>query len=231
MKPYLLGAVLVMILLLLSMPRLVLVPLVVQELEDEVGQFLQAQQVQVQLEAPWGWELVFGRLPRLDIVANDARMDALRVFQVTIHGEQIRFDPRSLWQDKELVYTEASSLWGEMILTEEDLNAYFWQEVDQDRLLRLRVAPGEIGLGGQISLWNMEWTITLLGDLEVHQGSSLRFVLKNLEVQETRIPSVLLEVLSEHYDFVMDFGVFPYPVELREVHLQEEQILVTFGGL
>ena len=73
MKPYLLGAVLVMILLLLSMPRLVLVPLVVQELEDEVGQFLQAQQVQVQLEAPWGWELVFGRLPRLDIVANDAR--------------------------------------------------------------------------------------------------------------------------------------------------------------
>ena len=231
MKPYLLGAVLVMILLLLSMPRLVLVPLVVQELEDEVGQFLQAQQVQVQLEAPWGWDLVFGRLPRLDIVANDARMDALRVFQVTIHGEQIRFDPRSLWQDKELVYTEASSLWGEMILTEEDLNAYFWQEVDQDRLLRLRVAPGEIGLGGQISLWNMEWTITLLGDLEVHQGSSLRFVLKNLEVQETRIPSVLLEVLSEHYDFVMDFGVFPYPVELREVHLQEEQILVTFGGL
>ncbi|MDI9422236.1 MAG: DUF2993 domain-containing protein [Bacillota bacterium] len=231
MKPYLLGAVLVMILLLLSMPRLVLVPLVVQELEDEVGQFLQAQQVQVQLEAPWGWELVFGRLPRLDIVANDARMDALRVFQVTIHGEQIRFDPRSLWQDKELVYTEASSLWGEMILTEEDLNAYFWQEVDQDRLLRLRVAPGEIGLGGQISLWNMEWTITLLGDLEVHQGSSLRFVLKNLEVQETRIPSVLLEVLSEHYDFVVDFGVFPYPVELREVHLQEEQILVTFGGL
>ena len=187
MKPYLLGAVLVMILLLLSMPRLVLVPLVVQELEDEVGQFLQAQQVQVQLEAPWGWELVFGRLPRLDIVANDARMDALRVFQVTIHGEQIRFDPRSLWQDKELVYTEASSLWGEMILTEEDLNAYFWQEVDQDRLLRLRVAPGEIGLGGQISFWNMEWTITLLGDLEVHQGSSLRFVLKNLEVQETRI--------------------------------------------
>jgi hypothetical protein len=122
-------------------------------------------------------------------------------------------------------------LWGEMILTEEDLNAYFWQEVDQDRLLRLRVAPGEIGLGGQISLWNMEWTITLLGDLEVHQGSSLRFVLKNLEVQETRIPSVLLEVLSEHYDFVVDFGVFPYPVELREVHLQEEQILVTFGGL
>ncbi len=231
MKPYLLGAVLVMILLLLSIPRLVLVPLVVQELEDEVGQFLQAQQVQVQLEAPWGWELVFGRLPRLDIVANDARMDALRVFQVTIHGEQIRFDPRSLWQDKELVYTEASSLWGEMILTEEDLNAYFWQEVDQDRLLRLRVAPGEIGLGGQISLWNMEWTITLLGDLEVHQGSSLRFVLKNLEVQETRIPSVLLEVLSEHYDFVVDFGVFPYPVELREVHLQEEQILVTFGGL
>ncbi|HHT89473.1 MAG TPA: DUF2993 domain-containing protein [Firmicutes bacterium] len=231
MKPYLLGAVLVMILLLLSMPRLVLVPLVVQELEDEVGQFLQAQQVQVQLEAPWGWELVFGRLPRLDIVANDARMDALRVFQVTIHGEQIRFDPRSLWQDKELVYTEASSLWGEMILTEEDLNAYFWQEVDQDRLLRLRVAPGEIGLGGQISFWNMEWTITLLGDLEVHQGSSLRFVLKNLEVQETRIPSVLLEVLSEHYDFVVDFGVFPYPVELREVHLQEEQILVTFGGL
>ena len=222
MKPYLLGAVLVMILLLLSMPRLVLVPLVVQELEDEVGQFLQAQQVQVQLEAPWGWELVFGRLPRLDIVANDARMDALRVFQVTIHGEQIRFDPRSLWQDKELVYTEASSLWGEMILTEEDLNAYFWQEVDQDRLLRLRVAPGEIGLGGQISFWNMEWTITLLGDLEVHQGSSLRFVLKNLEVQETRIPSVLLEVLSEHYDFVVDFGVFPYPVELREVHLQEE---------
>ncbi|HBG00458.1 MAG TPA: hypothetical protein DDW87_02630 [Firmicutes bacterium] len=232
MKRFWVGVLIVTIFLaIVSLPRLVLVPKLLQGLEDQVAESFQAENVQVMIKAPWGWELLFGRLPRLDIVAENARIHSLPVSKVTVRGEQIRFDPRSLWKEQELVYTEASNLWGEMIVTEEALNELFWQRVDPDRLLSLQVSERGIGLGGKVSFWNMQWALTLLGELEVHQGTSLRFVLKNVEVQETRIPPILLEVLRENYDFVIDLGVFPYPVELREVRLEEKQILVTFGGL
>ncbi len=158
-------------------------------------------------------------------------MDGLHISRMEFHGEQIRFDPRSLWREQEVVYTEASNVRGELLITEDALNELLWEEVDPDRFLRLQVSSEGVDLGGTISVWNMEWTITLRGDLEVHHGTALRYVLKNFEVQETRIPAILLEVLSENYEFIIDFEMFPYPVEIKDVLPQERQILVTFGGL
>jgi hypothetical protein len=55
--------------------------------------------------------------------------------------------------------------------------------------------------------------------------------MKDLGVQETRIPNLLLEVLSENYELVMDFGAFPYPVEIKDVHLEEQKLRVILGGV
>ena len=232
MKRYKLGlAGLVIILVILAIPRVLLIPRLSHELEGQLAQSLNTNDVQVRIRAPFGWEVLFGRLPGLDLVAHDAVIDGLRISRVEIHGEHISFDPRSLWQEQEVVYTEASNLQGEIVVTEDALNELWWEEVDLDRFLTLQVSPQGIDLRGTMSFWNMEWTLAVRGDLEVHHGTALRYVLKNFEVQETRIPSILLEILSENYEFVIDFGVFPYPVEIKNVLPQEQQILVTFGGL
>ncbi len=232
MKRYqLLIAVIVILLIIVGIPRLFLIPQLVRALESELGKSLNSNDVVVQVEAPWGWEVLFGRLPRLELVAHNAVIDGLRLARVELSGQQVRFDFASLWQDQELIYTQAAKVQGEIVVAEEALNELLWKEVDPDRLLQLQVSPQSIDLGGTISFWNMDWTLKVQGDLEVHHGTALRYVLKNFAVQETRIPPILLEVLSENYEFVIDLGAFPYPVEIKGVALADRQILVRFGGL
>lgn len=223
--------VMILLLVVLGVPRVFLLPRIERELQKDLGGDLQARAVQVQIKAPWGWELLFGNIPRLELTAHDAVIDGLRVARVDLYGEQIRLDPRSLWQERELVYIDASKLGVDLVVTENSLNELLWSEVDPDRFLRLAVSPAGVDLGGTLSLWNMEWNITVRGGLEVRNGTSLAYVLTTFEVEETRIPSILLEVLSENYDLVIDFGVFPYPIEIKDVFLEEQQILVRFGGV
>lgn len=218
-------------LLLLSIPRFVLIPRLVRELETDLQRSLHSREVDVQIRAPWGWELFLGRIPGLTISAKEASVEGLQISRAELVGEEIRFDAGSMWRERELVLTDVSNLTGGIYITEEALNELFWEEVDPERHLSMVVSPQGLGLQGTLALWGMEWTVTLLGDLEVLDGSSLRFVVKNLEVQETRIPSVLLEVLTDNYSFDIDFGVFPYPVEVTGIELLEQQILVEIGGL
>ncbi|HKM43657.1 MAG TPA: DUF2993 domain-containing protein [Limnochordia bacterium] len=232
MKRYRLAiAVIAILLVIFGLPRFFLLPRITSQLQREIEGSLQAREVQVQVKAPWGWELFFGRLPGLEFTAWDAVIDDLQVSKVELHGEQIRFDPRLLWQEQELVYTDAENVQGEIVVTESALNELLWEAVDPDRFLSLKVVPEGINLEGTINIWNMEWTVTVTGDLQVHDGTALRYVLKDLALLDTRFPAVLLDVLSDHYEFVIDFGVFPYPVELEDVFLAEQQILITFGGL
>ena len=179
MKRYRLAlAGIAIILVILAIPRVLLVPRLAHELESEIGESLNASDVHVSIRAPLGWELLFGRVNGVDLTARDAVMDGLHISRMEFHGEQIRFDPRSLWREQEVVYTEASNVRGELLITEDALNELLWEEVDPDRFLRLQVSSEGVDLGGTISVWNMEWTITLRGDLEVHHGTALRYVLK-----------------------------------------------------
>ncbi|NLL42429.1 MAG: DUF2993 domain-containing protein [Firmicutes bacterium] len=224
-------AVIAIVLVAIGVPRIFLVPYLERQLQAEFAQVLQADEVRVDVQAPWGWELLLGHVPGFDFAASDAVIDGLQISRVKLFGEQIRFDPRLFWQEQDLVLTDVSAIGGEGTVTEAALNAFLWERVDPDRLLQIEISPEGVDLVGTLSLWNIEWTVTVRGELEVLNGTSLRYVLKDIGVQETRIPNLLLEVLSENYELVVDFGVFPYPVEIKDVHLQEQQIKVILGGL
>ena len=218
-------------LVIIGLPRILLIPHLADQLQQEIEESLQSTDVKVDVGAPWGWELLFGRLPSLDLIARNAIIDGLHIARVELHGKEIRFDPRLLWQEQELVYAEVTNVQGEIVVTEDALNELLWDVVDPDRFLSLQVSPRGVDLAGTISFWNMEWTVTVTGDLEVHHGTALRYALRDVALHDASVPSILLEVLSDNYEFIMDFGVFPYPVEIKEVFLEEQQILIEFGGL
>lgn len=223
--------IIVLILIFFSIPRLILIPRLSQELQSDLQQSLYTEEVQVNIRAPWGWELVGGRIPDISITVKDGTLEGLDISWAEFHGTDLHFEANTLWRERELKFTDLSGLDGELFMSEAALNELFWREVDPDRHLKVLVSPEGLGLQGTVSLWNMEWAINLLGELEMIEGSALRFVIKNIEVHETRIPSVLLEVLSSNYNFLIDLGGFPYPVEITGIHLLEQEIMVTIGGL
>ena len=230
MKKYRLVAIIAILLVVFALPRVFFVPYVTNQLEQEIARSLQAREVKVQLETTWGWDLLFGRLPKLQFIASGAVIDGLQIARVELEGREIRFDPRLLLQEQELVYTAPFPVQGEIVVTENSLNELLWESVDPDRLLRFSVVPEGLDLGGTIQFWNLQWTVTLRGDLEVQHGTALRYVFRDLALSDTKLPPILLDVLSENYELVLDFGAFPYPVELEDVFLTEQEILITFGG-
>jgi len=107
----------------------------------------------VRLRSPWGFELLSGRIPGLEVVVKQAVIENLAVEEITIKGEEIRFDPRTLLKEKEFLYQGAKSLETELKVKEKALNEFFWEEVDPDKALRLTVQPQGVSLQGAINFF------------------------------------------------------------------------------
>lgn len=222
--------ILILLLVFLLIPRLVLIPSLSRELEEEFLQALQADEAELTIDAPWGWEVLLGQIPHLQLVMRGAELEGLELDWVELEGRGIRFEPWPLYRERELVLTDVSNLQGRIYITEQDLNKLFWEKVDPEQYLRLAVTPGGVVMSGVLPIWNLELNLSFTADLLVEGGSALRFVLKDVAVQDTRIPPLLLNVLSQTYDFIIDFGEFPYPLEITGIELLEQEIMVTVGG-
>lgn len=95
--------------------------------------------------------------------------------------------------------------------------------------LRVEIEPDQLVLVGAVPFWTTEISIELRGSLEVWGRSGLRLVLQNLEVESTRVPPFLLEVLNENYDVTLDLSIFPEPTEISAVVLEQGKVLIDIG--
>lgn len=225
----LLAIIILLLAAVLAVPKIFFVPRVAQALKEHFQVELAAEAVDVQLHSPWGFELLVGRISRLNVAITKASFENLSVEEVTIKGEQIRFDPRALFKETEFIYLGAENLETELKVTERALNEFFWEEVDPERILKLTVQPEGVSLGGEISVWNMDLELRVDGVLEVWQDSVLRFVPGSLAVKDALLPSFVLEMLNENYGIGVDFGVFPYPIVISDVVLQDGQMIIGIG--
>ena len=64
-RPWAVVPLFIVILILLALPRVVLLPRLTAELKGELAAALEAAELDLTVEAPWGWELLMGRIPSL----------------------------------------------------------------------------------------------------------------------------------------------------------------------
>lgn len=226
-RNWLLLIIFLLVLGLLIIPRLVIVPQVTQIIQNELKQELDAEQLQVKIKAFWGWELLMGRIPELEIQVENARVDGLNVTKAVVYGKNLLFDVSSSRQKGEYVHKSADFLNAELIIKEDDLNEFFWHEVDPDGFLTIAINPDRLSLSGKIPIFgNMRVEVSLHGHLEIIHDSYLRFVPEHLEVHDTKVPPVLLDILNESYEFALDLEIFPYPLKISRIDLLEQEIKI-----
>ena len=85
--------VLAVIIVLLAIPRLVLLPKVVNGLESALADALHTEEVNLSITAPWGWELLLGRIPSLSFSAWRAQVEGVEISRVEVQGEELLFEP------------------------------------------------------------------------------------------------------------------------------------------
>ncbi|HHY10370.1 MAG TPA: DUF2993 domain-containing protein [Firmicutes bacterium] len=228
-KQRLYAAVILILVLISAVPKLFLAPRFADGLRHYLQRELAAEAVEVRLRSPWGFELLSGRIPGLEVVVKQAVIENLAVEEITIKGEEIRFDPRTLLKEKEFLYQGAKSLETELKVKEKALNEFFWEEVDPDKALRLTVQPQGVSLQGAINFFNMALELKMDGDLEIWQDTVLRFVPAGLTIKDASLPAFVLEMLNENYGIGLDLGVFPYPIVISDVNLLAGEMVVRIG--
>ncbi len=228
-RRWLLVAAFCLLLAVLVAPKLFVVPRVSHRLCEQLEVYFGAEQVEVQLRAPWGWELLFGHIPALDVVLVNAEVDQLRIARAQFSGLDIRFEPGPLWLQRDFVYADASQLRGTLTVTEAALNEVYWREVDPERNMHITIGKDNLTLTGAVSLLGAQLSVEVHGVLEVWERTGLRLLLQNLEVEKTRVPGILLEVLNQNYDLIIDLSVLPEPAAISAVDLQQGKMLIDIG--
>ena len=166
-RPWAVVPLFIVILILLALPRVVLLPRLTAELKGELAAALETAELDLTVEAPWGWELLMGRIPSLALTARDAGLEGVDVSQLNLEAEEILFQPWTLFTQHELVLTSFSSITGSLLVSESALNEAFWREVDPSRRLWLEISPQGLAVLGTVGIWNMDVSVRVLGDVVV----------------------------------------------------------------
>ncbi len=224
---FLLGLVLV-ILAVLVLPRLLLPPII----ENSLAELLESQlggTITVNVETRYGWELVRGRFSTISIEGNDGNWNGLPIAFFRIIGQDVEIDLRLLLETKQFSYRGLQSFAAELRITEADLNQYFWHELDPNQFFRIDLLPNQAALNGTFELWQIDWNVSLLNELEIFDQTKISIKPVDFLIFDTRVPAVLLELISGNYTLVLDLSGLPIPIKLDRIELTDEE-LILYGS-
>ncbi len=218
--------VLIMLFFMLSIPRLFLPNYLVGQLEQVIQDQFQPDSLEVEIETRFGWELLGGYFDAVKIQGEGFRYQQLPIDTFSLVSSGLSIDIRDLVRNGQVVYEGSDDLQVVLTVTEAGLNEYFWNHVDPQKNFLIDVQPEGALLAGEIFFLNRRWDLQLFGLFRIRQGTQVLFVPQELAVQETRIPRLLLELISEQYEMVIDFVDLLIPIEVESVELLENQVIL-----
>lgn len=220
---------LLVLFLFIFIPKGVLTPIASRSVANHLLEQFNAADAEVHMDSGWGWNLLFGRLPKVELEIEHGFIEGLPVRFISLVGYDVEFDPWELFINQNFAYKKSGSMQLEVHVEESGLNDYFWREVDPARNLTVVIGEDVLSLQGVVSVWNIPWKVMLEGVLDIRNQTALRFVPRNLVVEETRVPPLLLEIINEHYGLVVDFDSLPFPIVITDVQMEEGAIVVRIG--
>lgn len=204
--------------------QLYLPPLVGARLEGALAQALQVDSgVDARLSATPAVRLLWGYVDRVDITAEGAHLDGLRVDQVRIEGNRVRIDPSELRRTGRLVVLDADRLDVSFEVAEADLDQFvkgYARGMPAD--LEAALGDGSIRLHGELALFGRTFPMTVEGSLEVVNATRIDFVPSRIVVDTMQVPRFVLEgaMQVDELRVGLDVGRFPVPLEVSAVVLQ-----------
>lgn len=222
--------VIIVVLAILLLPKLILPKIVeykiAQALILEVG-----GSVEVDVRSRFGWELLEGHFSHIVVKGENWAVGELPLAAFYFEGHDFRLDSDRLINAGEFHYISAGNLQASATLEQAGLNEYYWALVDPNKFFKIDVTDAGIRLAGQLNFWDTVWNLSLAGDFEIREQSQVVFVPEELAVQDTKIPRLLLDLISENYTLILDFSQLPIPFMIDEIDLSAREITVYGSGV
>lgn len=201
------------------LPRLVLAPWISGELKEFIAQEFHAEQVQVELSGT-GWALVLGYIPAATIELENGAVNGFPVTYARLFGEGVRFQPWTLFKEREFFYAGSQFLRLSARVSAESLSEYFKEHVPNVQDLKVEAEAGQLVLSGAIDLLGVSWHMALSGTLKPAGPTGLQFVPVGLKLEQAYAPPALVDILQEYFTVIIDLDKFPFPVRISHVEAQ-----------
>ncbi|NLY10223.1 MAG: DUF2993 domain-containing protein [Firmicutes bacterium] len=201
------------------------------EIEKVIREEVVVENLEISIKSHSGFPLLLGKIDEVDVKATNLIVEGLTVDKLEVEVKDLKLDIQSLFRDQELAFQDVDSITAWVALSEETINNYYHQYVDQQQAFVIDLAEDGAILNGSIKFWNVTWDVALKGRFEITGPThmQIRFLPEELLIADTRFPQVLLEIINDQYQFAFDFSSLPVPIELNQVKT-EGNTLMIFGS-
>lgn len=169
--------------------------------------------------------LLLGRIQHGSLHAKGVTLEGIRL-------EEIRAEYKDLVIVKTPQGTRAASgtnTFFEAIFREDDLNRYIAARFAELQDARLELAPTGASLLMELNVFNTPLPLRANGNFSIPNDHTIRFTLQGLDVGQINLSTSLVSSLLKEMEFDLEMEQYPFPLDLREVRLEQDRLRVLGG--
>lgn len=196
-------------------------------LEELVPVIDDSGSVQLQVSAYPALKMFAGKMDYLKVDGENINLGNIPTSHVFLEVRGLNFDTKELISNKTLKVKDLKEGNMTALITEEGLNSYFRSVNRTFDDFVIILGPDNIPrIKSDVEILGMKLNIIVEGRFIVENGTKIKFIPNKFIVENTQVPSLLLSQLVNEWDLCLDIGKLPFPLYVKEVRVEDGNILI-----
>ena len=216
---------------LLAGSQLFLPPLVEKQIEAGIARsFGDVKFVRADVRAVPALMLLGGRLDAINLDVRRAALGDLTIDAILLDGRNLKVDTASLVTGRGVRIRSADALLATFVIAEDDLNHYFWRQVNDSQFFRVALERGEAVLAGRVNLLGRGLDVTVRGAFQVDGATTVTFLPRDVRVENTRLPQFLVDMIVQEWTIALELDQEAIPLEITDLLVEDGKLLIYGRG-
>jgi len=188
--------------------------------------FEEASLVRAEIRSVPAVELLWGRIDRAELELRRVVLGEIAVDAVRVDGEELWVDAPKLFRGEGVDVKAAKALRATLVLTEEDVNQYFWSRIQGAKRFRVSLERGQARVAGSFSLFGREFDVRVNGKFRVAGPASVAFVPEQVSVDDAAVPQFLIDLVASEWQLLLHFGEAPFSIAIEDLLIEDGRLWV-----
>lgn len=186
----------------------------------------------VEIGARPAWKLMLGRIDRFHADLREIRLGQLDASAFVVDADGVDVGVGALWRDGKIALSRLDRFNATLVLTQDDLNHYFWETVDKGRIFRMVLTGEKAYVLGKTTFLGVPLDLSLIGHFSVAEGgAALRFEPDRLTVEKTDVPKFVLDrFLKERLTLPVDLAGLPVRLKISGTRAVDGKLFIFAAG-
>lgn len=200
-----------------------------EQLAGWIGRSIHTSLVEVEATSFPSIKLLWGDFDLLRVDARQAKIGELEVSGFLFDARGVAVDPAALLLRRRMHFRHIQHLKATIFLSEEGLNRYFKTVAQTAVPASVQLLEDKVVARATVTVLGMPLNLRVEGHFVLAEdGRAIRFQPQRLEVQNSPLPPLVLQLLRDQLILPVELRELPVPIRLTNLRLEEGR-LYLFG--